>query len=257
MTSDFTYILQWWTMFLVIGTIFLPLTSMIFSNFFDKGYIFSKILGMGIISYVIFLLGILKIFPFTNTAIFFVLATSFVINVLLFVKVAPPRRSNLLRLWKIFLFEEIIFFSVLIILSYIRGFQPDIHGLEKYMDFGFINSILRSEYFPPQDMWFTPFSINYYYFGHLITAVLTKLSNIESSITYNLMLATVFAFTFTGTFSIGLNLFSNYGKKLSAKPYTLYAILCGLLTGFITTFAGNLHTIYSFFKPYPNENPVP
>src|SRR5258708_38797604 len=34
--------------------------------------------------------------------------------------------------------------------------SPDIHGLEKYMDYGFVNSILRSQYFPPKDMWFTP-----------------------------------------------------------------------------------------------------
>ena len=40
--------------------------------------------------------------------------------------------------WKIFIFEEIIFIGALFFLSYIHAFAPDIHGLEKYMDFVFI-----------------------------------------------------------------------------------------------------------------------
>ena len=87
-------------------------------------------------------------------------------------------------------------------MSYVRSNLPDIHGLEKFMDFGILNSILRADYFPPKDMWYTPSPINYYYFGHLITAVITKLTFIPSFITYNLMIATLFAFTFTAGLSI-------------------------------------------------------
>ena len=205
--SDIVFIFQWWVMFFAIGVIFLPLTTAIFSNFFDRGYIFSKIIGVIFISYFVFVLGILKILPFEKLNIFLVITIFLLINLFFVkVKVRPWLRLNFKTDWKIFLFEEILFLSTLIFWSYIRAHQPDIHGLEKFMDFGFINSISRSDYFPPKDMWFTPFSINYYYFGHLVTAVLTKLSNIPSSITYNLMLSTIFAFTFTGAFSIGANL---------------------------------------------------
>jgi len=58
--SDITFTLQWWLVFFVIGLIFLPLTTKIFSNFFDKGYIFARILGMALLNYVVFVLGILK-----------------------------------------------------------------------------------------------------------------------------------------------------------------------------------------------------
>jgi len=119
------------------------------------------------------------------------------------------------------------------------------------MDFGFLNSILRSNYFPPKDMWYTPLSINYYFFGHLITAVLTKLSFLPSFITYNLMLATLFTLTFTASFSIGINLFEK--ANLSIK-----AIIAGLVSAFLVSFGGNLTTIYAFFKPYvPADKPVP
>ena len=210
---DTLYIIKWWLVFFVIGLIFLPLTIRIFSNFFDKGYIFSKILGIALISYVIFLLGILKILPFTTQAILFVIGITIVINIFIFLKDTPSLRSILMKSlikssWKLFLFEEALFLATLFFWSYIRAHEPSIHGLEKYMDFGFMNSILRSTYFPPVDMWFPPFPINYYYFGHLVTAVLTKLSTIPSYITYNLMLSTIFAFTFTASFSIGANLIS-------------------------------------------------
>src|SRR3989344_6659967 len=149
----------------------------------------------------------------------------------------------------VIIFEEALFYLCILFWSYVRAHNPDIHDLEKFMDFGFLNSILRAEYFPPQDMWFTPYPINYYYFGHLMTAVITKISAIPSGISYNLMLATLFAFTFTGSFSIATTLV----RKVISKRIILY----GLLSSFIVTLSGNLQTIYAFFKPYDVENVVP
>jgi len=259
--ADLISIFQWWVTFFVIGIIFLPLTSLIFSSFFDKGYIFAKILGVAIISYVVFVLGIFKILPFTEFTIYLIIFSSLLFNFILISKYSDILIS-IKRSWKIFLFEEILFLATFIFWSYIRAHQPDIHGLEKYEDFGFINSILRSEYFPPRDMWFTPLSINYYYFGHVVTATLTKLSNIPSHITFNLMLATIFAFTFTGIFSIGLNLFNTFLaatkiQKINPSKIFRSSVAVGMLSGFLASMGGNLHTIYTFFKPYQNENPVP
>ncbi len=267
--SDFLYIFQWWITLFIIGIIFLPLTSLIFHSFFDKGYIFAKVIGIAVISYLVFVLGILKMAPFTEATIFLVSGIFLFINIFILVKVPPLQRRNLLKSsWKMFIFEEVLFSAILLVWSFIHAHGPDIHGLEKYMDFGFINSILRAEYFPPLDMWFTPFSINYYYFGHLTTAVLTKLSNLPSSITFNLMLATISAFIFTGAFSIGANLVHTFlastesqkkhkTQKFSVSKIFSFSVVAGFLSGLIVTFAGNLHSIYTLFKPYENESPVP
>jgi uncharacterized membrane protein len=100
-------------------------------------------------------------------------------------------------------------------------------------------------------MWYTPLTINYYYFGHLATAVLTKLSSLPSFITFNLMIATLFTLTFSAAFSIGVNLFEKSG-------HTLKALLTGTVTAFLLAFGGNLTTIYAFFKAYtPADSPVP
>jgi len=248
--GDIIFIFQWWIMLAVIGAIFLPITSLIFSNFFDKGYIFSKILGIAFLSYFIFIVGISKILPFTTSTIILLIWISLLGNLFIL------KRKLLFIIIKerlpVFIFEEFLFLIALSFWSFIRANQPDIHGLEKYMDYGFVNSIIRSEYFPPKDMWFPPFSINYYYFGHLVTAMLTKLSNIPSSITYNLMLSTIFALTFTASFSIGANLIKNLKLQIS----NLKLITGGLLTAFLVAFAGNLQVIYAFFKSY-GETPVP
>ena len=270
MFSEHIYILQWWAILFILGVIFLPLAFRIFSNFLDKGYIFSKILGIAVVSYTVFLSGILHLAPFSFLTSALVLIFFGILNFAFIIRKKNDGLKKFLMIlkknWPVFLLEEIIFIIAFLFWSYIRSFQPDIHGLEKYMDFGILNSILRSEFFPPKDIWFTPLPINYYYFGHLTTAVLTKLSNIPSNITFNLMIASIFAFTFVGSFSIGANLISILTSEEPIRspqrwrlttPLRWFSITGGLLTAFLVSLSGNLQTIYSFFKNYVGDNPVP
>ncbi len=254
---DVLLTLQWWGYIFVIGIIFFPLVSRLFSVFTDKGYAFSKIIGMVIISYVVFVLGVTHLAPFTQLTIL-ITAIACAIGITVFLIKFPQKLFTSLSQFFLILFEEIIFLGGMLFWAHIRAFQPDIMGLEKYMDFGFVNSILRSTYFPPKDMWYTPLPINYYYFGHLITAVITKLTGIPSLISFNLMLATLFAFTYTLSFSIAGNLWSALLTTKAKLKYALFAFIpAGLIGGFLVTMGGNLHTIYTLFKAYPNDSPVP
>ena len=54
------------------------------------------------------------------------------------------------------------------ILCYYKGFSPIINGQEKFMDYGFVMSMLRNDELPANDMWLSGYSINYYYFGQYI-----------------------------------------------------------------------------------------
>lgn len=246
MQTDIISVFQWWLVLFAIGIAFLPLTSLLFNSSKDLFYIFSKVLGIGILSYTLLVFGTLHILPFSTISIFGVLIISFVVNMYIYKKILLKPK---LRLSKIVLLEELLFLLCLISWSLVRGFSPDIHGLEKFMDFGFVNSILRTDYFPPQDMWFTPFSINYYFFGHLATAMLTKLSGLNPAITYNLMIATLFAFCAVGGFSLVFNFLVDKGVKR--------AFLGGIIGGMLISLSGNLHTVYAFFQSYNGENPVP
>lgn len=255
-SSDIISVLQWWLVIFILGTGFLPLTLVLFSRFFDKGYIFAKILGLAITSYAVFIASILHVLPFNQITGYLIL----LLIVSLFYYLLPMKWRVIYLLkhhWRIFVFEEILFLAALVTWSYIHGFNPDVHGLEKYMDFGFINSILRTDYLPPKDMWFTPFTINYYYYGHFITAFLIKLSGGSPAVSFNVMLSTVFALSFTQTFSIGSNLFALAQKKIPSAKFKLKLTIAGLLTAILTTLAGNLHIIYALFRPYPTNNPKP
>lgn len=223
-----------------------------------------------ILSYTVWVFGILRLIPFSTTGIFFFLAVFFAVN-LLIIFIQPKKeikqKKGLLVFILIILGEEALFFTALFVWSFVKAHQPDINSLEKFMDFGFINSILRADYFPPLDMWLTKspmyphFFINYYYFGHLATAVLTKLSNLPAPVTYNLMLSTIFAFCFTGSFSLVINLLKHSGLVSLGKSKLFFVsryVFFGLLAGFLTSLAGNLHTIYAFTPGYqPADKPIP
>ncbi|MDE2590848.1 MAG: hypothetical protein KGL95_14430 [Patescibacteria group bacterium] len=255
-SSDFLSVVIWWGLFFLIGISCLPMTFRLFPKFFDRGYIFAKVIGLMLLSYLLFVLGELHVVAFTRLNSIVLLILIAVYNGLLFVK---PKEILMImkKHWRFFLFEEGLFFFGLFLWSFVRATQPDIHGLEKYMDFGFINSILRTVYFPPKDMWYTPFYINYYYFGHLATAVLTRLSNIPSYISFNLMLATIFAFTLTVSFVLGIQLLKVFFGEKRTYVQKIIIFFGGILSSFLLTFCGNLQTIYTFFKPYSGENVTP
>lgn len=255
-SHDILALTQWWAILFLLGVFFLPLSMFLFSGFFDRGYIFAKVFATIIISYTVLVLGTIHILAFTTTNIVLLTVFFLLLNYGLLFKYSRKKQLNFFQIVRnnlgIFLLEELLFFLVLAFWTYIRGHQPDIHGLEKFMDFGFVNAILRTEYFPPKDMWFTPFTINYYYFGHLQTALLTKLSLLPSSITYNLMIATIAAFTFVCSFSIGSQLFFLSSQK-THWLHTLRLLLSGILSACLVTFAGNFQILYAFFKPYTGD----
>jgi uncharacterized membrane protein len=98
-------------------------------------------------------------------------------------------------------------------------------------------------------MWYAGQSINYYYFGHLVFAFLTKFSGIASAITYNLSIATVCSLTFVSGFSLASNLIYSTLKKPIFRLY----FVGGLLSAFLLTFGGNLHLIYKISKTMIEE----
>jgi len=250
MINDFWFILTWWLVISLMGLSCLPLTLKLFAKFFDKGYIFSKIIGLLGVTFVVWLAGSTHLLAFSQLSIFVAIVLLAGINLILFRQFKPEFNKELKSKLNIFVLEEIILFITLTTWSFVRGYQPDIQGLEKFMDFGFLNSILISQYFPPNDMWLAGNTINYYYFGHLFTAVLTKLSGLDPAITYNLMIATIMGFTFSLAFSLGGNLICFRFKKNQLKYFLTGGLMCAILL----TLGGNLHPLYQFLKFHNFDN---
>ncbi|OGG11439.1 hypothetical protein A2Z00_05665, partial [Candidatus Gottesmanbacteria bacterium RBG_13_45_10] len=259
MGSDIFLVLRFWGTLFLVGAVAYPITKRLFSSWYDGGYLFTKAVGMVLVTYLVYVAAMLHLVPFTFNSIVGALGIVFVVGIVLQLVIPPgdgirikgiPKKK--IPAFLVIVLEELFFFAAFLLWSWVKGHEPSIHGLEKFMDFGFTRSILDSSYFPPPDMWYTGFSINYYYFGHTVMAVLTKLSDISLSYTFNLMLAAIFAFTLTMSFSIGFQLVSRVPDLRRRVK-----VFAGLLTAFLVTFAGNLQTIYAFTKGYTGENPPP
>ena len=83
--------------------------------------------------------------------------------------------------------EEILFFAAFLLWTYLAGFHPAAHGTEKFMDYGFMEAMMRSKTLPATDLWYSQGKINYYYGGQYFAVFLTKLSGTQVELTYNLM----------------------------------------------------------------------
>ncbi len=252
MLSDLSSIFFWWLSIFGLSLLSLPIIFYIFSKFWDRGYIFAKTLSLILITYFALILGIFHILPFTWWRISTLIILFLAFDGLFLIRHHRYRDffATFKRKYKIFIFEELVFLLILTAWSLVRGYAPDIEGLEKYMDWGFVNTALRSHFWPPQDMWFSGEPINYYYFGHLIFALITKISRVVSSVGYNLSIATVCALTFTSAFSLVSNI-----THLSLSRINLKKILtAGIISAFLVTFGGNLHTAFKIIKNNYTKN---
>lgn len=253
LNDDFVYVIKWWFVFVVVGLLFLPVSYRIFSTFTDKGYMFSKTIGIAVSSYIFWILSYLKILKITRfncwsvTVILgLIVYASFFIRSKSYGKIINGMGSDTIS-WV--LTGESIFLFSLCFWTYLRGFNPRIEGLEKFMDYGFVNSILRSGYVPPKDMWYAGGSINYYYFGQYVTAFLTRLSGLETEISYNIMMATLFAFSMALCFTIVSGMLKGYGIASN-----FLAIAGGLIASLLVCLGGNLHSFfYGFLSKFTKK----
>ncbi len=273
MGTDFWIVVKWWVTLFLVGSVSFPLTKKLFSSWYDKGYLFAKAVGMASVTYIVYIAAMSHILPFVTESILMAMIALFLFGIIVnSIKTpdADPSDSqtsyhgikrlfksygskNSLRYVGIFILEEIFFFVALLFWAWVKGHEPSIHGLEKFMDFGFMQSILNSRYFPAPDMWYAGYPINYYYFGHTVVALLTKLSDISLVYTFNLMLATLFALCITMSFSIGVHILKTGMPKLK-----VWAVISGaLLIAFLVSLGGNMQTLYAFTKGYTGEDVKP
>lgn len=246
-TTDILEILKWWGGLFFLGIAGWPWMRIFFNEWDDRGYTLAKVVGMFGTSYLIWVLGTLKLVSFNQISVILVAIIIFLSGLYLY-----NRRKNLIKIdWIRVVAIEVLFLGLIGFWAWVRGHSPEIRDLEKFMDYGFANIISRSEYFPPTDMWFAGEKINYYYFGHLTMSVVTKLTGQTLDVSYNLMLSTLFALCFMVSFSIA--------RRLLHKIPNKWQVLGGLLTAYIVTLGGNLHTIYAFTKGYAFDelNPPP
>lgn len=219
----------WYLTLTLLGLLTFPLAYRLLPALPDRGYSLSRALGLLVWAFVFWLLTSFGLTRNDHAGILLALT----LTVGLAVVRAPRAR---LFSWvqanrALVLTVELLFLAAFAFLAFVRANNPENVGTEKPMELAFINAILRSPSFPPNDPWLSGYAISYYYFGYVMAAMLAKWTFTSGSVAFNLMLALVFALSAIGAFGLLYNLLAAYWKKSAPAPGVLAAIsLLGPLT---------------------------
>jgi YYY domain-containing protein len=236
-------LLLWLLAVEILGLIFVPIAFSLFKRLPDRGVTLSKVLGLLAASYVYWIVVLTGLVPNSQGALIGIWAALAVGSGWLWWKrggeiwaFARERRGYLVV-------AEVVFLGIFVTWASIAAQAPGINHTEKPMDFGFLNAILKSESFPPEDMWLSGHSISYYYFGHLMMAGLTKLTGIPSSVSYNLSVALGPALLSAAIYGLAYNLIRLAGA--SAGRAMAFALLAPVLVGLISNLVGVLEFVHA------------
>ena len=206
----------------ILGWIAWPYAFGILKPLRDRGYLFSRSLGWLLSGWLLWWLASLGVMHNTVRNAWIVVLILGIGGVLL----AFRQRGSMMRFlranWGLILVAELLFAAAFLLFVTIRLFNPDIwqpwFGGEKFMEFAFLNGILRSPTFPPVDPHFAGGQINYYYFGIYLVAYLIKLTGIYAEVAFNLAVPTLFALTVVNAFAVAYSAVrERYSVSLSRR----------------------------------------
>ncbi len=208
--------ITWLLLVEIISLISLPLGFFLFRRLPDKGYLLTKVLGLLLVAYLVWLAASLKWLTFSRGTIVVAMVIVAAVSAFLFLRYRDEMTDFMRPHWRLILFSEALFLTAFVFFYGLRLWNPDLwspdlvqpisRGGEKPMDFAYLNAVIKSTYMPPYDPWFAGAPLNYYYFGQFNVATLAKLSGVIPSVAYNLAVPLLYALTFGAAFSIVYNL---------------------------------------------------
>jgi YYY domain-containing protein len=232
--------LSWYIAIQALGILALPAAFVLLRRLPDRGFTLAKPAAMVFFSYILWVLGLTHIAPNTRLTIFVILIVAAVPSGFLLHRSLEEIKDFARRHWPMLLTAEILFLGFFLMWLGIVSEVPAINHTEKPMDFGFMNAVLQSRFFPPEDPWLSGNSISYYYFGHFMMAFLTQLTGVASSVGYNLGVSLVPGLVAIGAFGLVYNLVRLSGGSLRA------GIIFGGAAPVLILLAGNLEGAMEF-----------
>lgn len=202
--------LLWYLTISLLGWLTFPLVYTLFPALTDRGYSLARAAGLLLWGFIFWMLAILGFAQNDLGGLALSIAVLAIMSLWIGRNRLTELQSWLRQHLVMILTIEVLFLVTFAFMTLVRAANPEILGTEKPMELAFINSILRSPTFPPNDPWLSGFSISYYYFGYVMAAMLAKLTSVAGGIAFNLMLALVFALASIGAYGIVYNLLSTF-----------------------------------------------
>jgi len=231
-------VVLWLVVVEVLGLAALPLTVALFPSLMDRGYGLTKVVGLLIITWANWVLGV-GLGGANHPALLWPLVALIGALGLGALRVRGEDVRAVVRgLRRAIAVEEALFLGAFAVWAVVRANHPAIYGTEKPMDLMYLTTAMGHGHFPPADLWLGGASVNYYYLGYVALATVAVLAGVGAPVAFNLALALLFALTLSGAYTVGLSL------TRSPRWATLAAAFVGLagnLTGWAQLWA-NLAT---------------
>jgi len=243
-----------------LGLLCYPIVRLALPGLSDRGYPLSKLAGLLILAFGVWILGSIGVSVTSITIIFVLIGIAF-LSILIFFLQRHSLWIEIKNNWRYYLTIEALALSAFVFFLLVRIGNPDLwhpyKGGEKPMDFSYLNAILRSTTFPPFDPWFAGGYINYYYYGFVIVGVPIKLLGIVPATAYNIILPIWFSQLILGAFSVGWNLYRGIPRsralrsnERNEKKVLNTALIVGLATAIGLAVLGNLGTVKLIISGY-------
>jgi YYY domain-containing protein len=198
--------ITWWVAAALLGWLAWPIAWRVFRPLRDRGYLLSKCLGWLLPAWPVWLVASSGVAANTVLGAWLAVGGLGVAGAVVAWRERADFGQFIRRNWGLLVAEEALFTLAYGVFLLLRIANPDLwqpwHGGEKFMEFAFLNGILRSPTFPPVDPHFAGGFINYYYYGIYLVAFLVKLTGIYAEVAFNLTIALLFALTVGNAFSI-------------------------------------------------------
>ena len=242
----------WYLLALVLGAAAMPLTGRLFRRFQDRGWMFSKVTAIAVSGFLTWFLVAVKIIKFTTMTCIVVTLVCAAASLILYCReqkagfeCIPFAHLDLVYA------EELLFFTAFLLWTYFAGFHPAAYGTEKFMDYGFMEAMMRSKTLPATDLWYSQGKINYYYGGQYFAVFLTKLSGAKVELTYNLMRTFVAGLAFAMPFSLVHQMVTDRLGRIRTGWKKALPSVTGILAGISVSIAGNMHyVVYGQIIPF-------
>ena len=243
MLHDVVTIILSWLLFFVTSAVSAPIVfRTIGKHLPDAGWGLTRAIGWLFIATPIWFLAHLSL-PVNSTAGIWILTIALIgFSAYLFKKNQTTLLEQFEKAKPFILVEEVLFVIGVLFMMFMRGYQPDINGLEKFMDVGLMNTYLHSPTLPIPDMWLAGYNFNYYTFGHYLGAVATQLIRQPIDISYNVILALLMGIFLTQAFSFITLIQKGF---VSSQKITLATSVIGSL---LVVLGGNTQHIWYWLK---------
>lgn len=204
----------WYLLISLVGWCTFPLVYRFLEKLPGRGFGFSRPLGLLLWSFIFWLLASLRIVDNTSGGM------AFAGGLVLVLSLVSLKNGQFLSLrqWlkdnrRFVITSEVLFLAAFALWALVRAVSPEVSGTEKPMELAFINAILKSPTFPPNDPWLSGYSISYYYFGYVMVAMLTRLTGVLTGVAFNLASALWFAMTALAAYTLVYALLGEWSKR--------------------------------------------